>query len=322
MFLVFTGFRARLGMTMTDKRSHGGRDRIQEQGEIGGPSHFVPTHRIASQRWFETCPGWFMRLQFCHNRQIPQSFHFKKLLQCSEGWHEQQAKHGKTKCSNIRLSYPGVLEPALAYVSGTCLGWHAAFGIARCRSTTNDKGPKKSGWFCLTLLSQATGQSFDMFSWPGLAPGIGQRSHRALGQFACSVGRATSRWIRFQTNASMQILGHLWTETGNILDIHVWHFDYDDHQTSQDVARKNRSEHKMCSHFTAVTASSKWKSFPRADQQPGGFYAAALTQFWLENGPVWKTQRSLSAVQLSAGGRTRLMAQLATRCFRYVLSLQ
>ena len=238
MFLVFTGFRARLGMTMTDKRSHGGRDRIQEQGEIVGPSHFVPTHRIASQRWFETCPGWFMRLQFCHNRQIPQSFHFKKLLQCSEGWHEQQAKHGKTKCSNIRLSYPGFLEPALAYVSGTCLGWHAAFGIARCRSATNDKGPKKSGWFCLTLLSQATGQSFDMFSWPGLAPGIGQRSHRALGQFACSVGRATSRWIRFQTNASMQILGHLWTETGNILDIHVWHFDYDDHQTSQDVARK------------------------------------------------------------------------------------
>ena len=32
MFLVFTGFSARLGMTVTDKRSHGGR--VQEQGEI------------------------------------------------------------------------------------------------------------------------------------------------------------------------------------------------------------------------------------------------------------------------------------------------
>lgn len=36
-----------------------------------------------------------------------------------------------------------------------------------------------------------------------------------------------------------------------------------------------------------------------------GFYAAALTQFWLEKGPVWQTRRSLSAVQLSAGGRSR-----------------
>lgn len=36
-----------------------------------------------------------------------------------------------------------------------------------------------------------------------------------------------------------------------------------------------------------------------------GFYAAALTQFWLEHGPVWDTKRSLSAVQLSAGGRSR-----------------
>lgn len=44
-------------------------------------THFVP-HRSASHRSFETCPGWFMHLQFCHNRcktqQTPQSFHFKK----------------------------------------------------------------------------------------------------------------------------------------------------------------------------------------------------------------------------------------------------
>lgn len=47
MFLVFTGFSARLGMTVTDKRSHGGR--VQEQGEIARetcPHAFCP----ASQR--------------------------------------------------------------------------------------------------------------------------------------------------------------------------------------------------------------------------------------------------------------------------------
>ena len=64
-----------------------------------------------------------------------------------------------------------------------------------------------------------------MFWWLGLAPGIGQRSHRALGQFACSVGRATSRWVRLQRNASMQILGHLQTETDSVLDIHVSHLE-------------------------------------------------------------------------------------------------
>ena len=60
MFIVFTGSSARLGMTVTDKRSHGGRDRVQEQGEISAPScHRTLSHepRIASQRSFETCPG-------------------------------------------------------------------------------------------------------------------------------------------------------------------------------------------------------------------------------------------------------------------------
>ncbi|CAL1136847.1 unnamed protein product [Cladocopium goreaui] len=48
-----------------------------------------------------------------------------------------------------------------------------------------------------------------------------------------------------------------------------------------------------------------------------GFYAAALTQFWLEHGPVWDTKRSLSAVQLSAGGRSRQTAgQLKLVCLR------
>ena len=131
MFLVFTGFSARLGMTVTDKRSHGGR--VQEQGEIARcphASHFVPTHRSASQRSFETCPGWFMHLQFCHNRckaqQTPQSFHFKKYscFNVLKHWHEQQARLNAqtSNISNIiKLSSPGVLEAASAYVSGTCL---------------------------------------------------------------------------------------------------------------------------------------------------------------------------------------------------------
>ncbi|CAJ1395610.1 unnamed protein product [Effrenium voratum] len=47
-----------------------------------------------------------------------------------------------------------------------------------------------------------------------------------------------------------------------------------------------------------------------------GFYAAALTQFWLENGPSWDTRRSLSAVPLSSG-RSRITAgQLKLVCLR------
>ncbi|CAE7424040.1 mut-7 [Symbiodinium sp. CCMP2592] len=48
-----------------------------------------------------------------------------------------------------------------------------------------------------------------------------------------------------------------------------------------------------------------------------GFYAAALTQFWLEEGPGWNTQRTLSAVQLSSGTNSRQTAgQLKLVCLR------
>ncbi|CAE7032995.1 mut-7 [Symbiodinium natans] len=48
-----------------------------------------------------------------------------------------------------------------------------------------------------------------------------------------------------------------------------------------------------------------------------GFYAAALTQFWLEEGPGWNTKRTLSAVQLSTGAQSRQTAgQLKLVCLR------
>lgn len=85
-------------------------------------THFVP-HRSASQRSFETCPGWFMHLQFCHNRCLTCRFlrvFTSKSIAASMFW-SMTWTTGKTKCSNIELSYPGVLEAATVYVSGTCL---------------------------------------------------------------------------------------------------------------------------------------------------------------------------------------------------------
>lgn len=66
----------------------------------------------------------------------------------------------------------------------------------------------------------------------------------------------------------------------------------------------NRTRHGIVAKPQPVNqaATSKLPQ-PRADAT--GFFAAALTQFWLEHGPVWSTKRSLSAVQLSAGGRSR-----------------
>ena len=108
----------------------------------------------------------------------------------------------------------------------------------------------------------------------------------------------------------MQILGHLQTETDSVLDIHV------------SLLEDLRSGIEVKITFVLTSLPSLLlvqQSATRAD--PGGFYAAALTQFWLENGPVWKTQRSLSAVQLSAGGRSRLTQRELRVIVRDVWSL-
>lgn len=159
------------------------------------------------------------------------------------------------------------------------------------RMTKDQNGPQKSSWFCLTLLSQATGRFRDQ------------------------------DWLMALDKDPTELLANLHAQSG------VRRLGGSDSKGMPGWRRKmsqgnkeDRSEIEGIKFvvLTAVTASL----IPSEILQPGGFYAAALTQFWLENGPVWKTQRSLSAVQLSAGGRSRLMAQLTTGCFPYILSLQ
>ena len=289
-------------------------------------SHFVPwaTHRITKVvrdlSWLIHAPP--VLSQQADSSEL--SLQTVQLLQCSEGWHGWWWRwwwwwwrQAKTKCSKIRLSDP-------IRLCGTCLEtrnqpeFHYRVSMqagmqllelpdAEAQRMTKDQ--RKAGEFCLTRVSQAAEQNCDMFWWLGLAPGIGQRSHRALGQFACSVGRATSRWVRLQRNASMQILGHLQTETDSVLDIHVWHLE--------DL--RSGIEVKITFVLTSLPSLLFLRSATWAE--PGGFYAAALTQFWLENGPVWKTRSSLSAVQLSAGGRSRLIQRELRVIVRDVWSL-
>ena len=71
-------------------------------------------------------------------------------------------------------------------------------------------------------------------------------------------------------------------------------------------AEATLSSHTRIDNFSVfVSLIFHWCICHHGSSWQSGFYAAALTQFWLEHGPVWDTKRSLSAVQLSAGGRSR-----------------
>ena len=124
MFLVFTGFSARLGMTVTDKRSHGGR--VQEQGEIvRSVAFWCILSRIATHHKGRSRP---VLADSCTSSSVTTGAKLSRLLRvftsksivASMFW-SMTWTTGKTKCSNVKLSYPGVLEAASAYVSGTCL---------------------------------------------------------------------------------------------------------------------------------------------------------------------------------------------------------